>query len=278
MTIQRLRRFLIHRLGDHALAYLKMQGLLQANKHTPAALWQPGGGRILVLAPHMDDEIIGCGGTLYRHLQQQAQVTVLFLTDGRYGGKLPANGDRPTNGAGISEAMIQARQAEARAALAELGAIEVIFLDNADGSLPDHPDAGGQVRAILERCAPEIVYLPCFLEEHPDHRAVNQILLAAADPAAMRFECMGYEVWTALFPNCLVDISTVVEVKRRALGQYQSQLAVNDYLHAALGLNAYRGIALASREQQYAEAFYAAPLANYLELYQLYLSVQRGDG
>ena len=46
---------------------------------------EPGSGRIVVLAPHMDDETLGCGGTIARHVQAGAQVTVVFLTDGRHG-------------------------------------------------------------------------------------------------------------------------------------------------------------------------------------------------
>ena len=51
-----------------------------------AAVCEPANGRIVVLAPHMDDETLGCGGTIARHVRAGAQVTVIFLTDGRRGG------------------------------------------------------------------------------------------------------------------------------------------------------------------------------------------------
>jgi hypothetical protein len=84
------------------------------------------------------------------------------------------------------------------------------------------------------------------------------------------FRCHGYEVWTPLFPNCFVRIDATIEAKRRALTHYQSQLAEADYLHTALGLNAYRSSALLDAGCRYVEAFYAVSLREYLELYHAY--------
>src|SRR5258707_15250966 len=50
-----------------------------------ASLCEPGGGEIVVLAPHMDDEVLGCGGTIARHGQAGGNGTGVFLTDGRQG-------------------------------------------------------------------------------------------------------------------------------------------------------------------------------------------------
>src|SRR2546426_12131813 len=48
--------------------------------------------RVLVLAPHMDDEVLGCGGTLLQHARVGAQLTIVYLTDGRKGhGPFPAD-------------------------------------------------------------------------------------------------------------------------------------------------------------------------------------------
>jgi LmbE family N-acetylglucosaminyl deacetylase len=76
---------------------------------------------------------------------------------------------------------------------------------------------------------------------------------------------MGYEVWTPLFPNCLVRIDATMEVKKQALREYRSQLAQTDYLHASIGLNAHRSAGLMNAHGGYAEAFYVTSLAHYRE-------------
>ena len=94
--------------------------------------------------------------------------------------------------------------------------------------------------------------------------------MEATEGIACTFDCCGYEVWTPLFPNRLVEINDVVGMKRQALQHYQSQLIENDYLHASLGLNAYRAIALSQKHGGFAEAFFVTPLNDYRELYKEY--------
>ncbi|MGA9292739.1 MAG: PIG-L family deacetylase, partial [Ignavibacteriaceae bacterium] len=88
-----LQKFFIRRLSLKAKPYIKSFGLLQTVKffNNAVAVWEPEGCKVLVLAPHFDDEVIGCGGTLYKHLQKGAEVTVAFLTDGRNGSKSTSN-------------------------------------------------------------------------------------------------------------------------------------------------------------------------------------------
>jgi LmbE family N-acetylglucosaminyl deacetylase len=128
-----------------------------------------------------------------------------------------------------------------------------------------------RLRQILDSIQPDLVYLPFFLEEHPDHRMVSQILSDATEGGHFQFDCSGYEVWTPLFPNCFVNISDTVEIKKQALRQYQSQVSEKDYIHSTMGLNAYRSIALlGSKNSHYVEAFFMAPLDEYRKLYQSY--------
>jgi len=211
---------------------------------------EPDARKVVVLAPHMDDEVLGCGGTIARHVAAGAQVSVVFLTDGRYGGD-------PT-----------IRKAEARRAADTLGAGALHFLDAEDSRLREDPHVAGKLRDTLERESPDIVYLPFFLENHRDHRAANNVLFAATSGSSLRFECRGYEVWAPLFPNCVVRIDETVHLKRQAMECYVSQNAVRDYLHSNLGLNAYRAMSLAVGENgRYVEAFHALPLADYRRLH-----------
>jgi N-acetylglucosamine malate deacetylase 1 len=272
-----LSRWLMKRLGRAAGRYLKSYGLLKANKRTPAILWQPEGGRIVVLAPHMDDEIIGCGGTLYKHILKGATVTVIYMTDGRYVGELPqhpAGGQSRRQETSLfavrRQEAVAIRRQEALLAMKTLGIQTGIFLDGEDGQLSSAHGLANRVREILNSIQPHLLYLPFFLEEHPDHRAATQILIDATEGSSLRFDCCGYEVWTPLFPNCLVEINEAVVMKKQALEHYQTQLLENDYLHASLGLNAYRSIALPEEHGGFVEAFFLASLQEYRELYKAY--------
>ncbi len=260
-----LTKFFLRTLSRSARSYLRSQGLLRVTKifNKSALEWQPSNERIVVLAPHMDDEVIGCGGTLARHIGCGSQVTVVFLTDGCGGG---AAGNASTGRAAIAAT----RKREAQLALAELGIMKLVFLEGEDGRLGANADLVDALRSALVAARPDIVYLPFFLEEHPDHRAASALLSEAVSGAGMSFQCHGYEVWTPLFPNCLVRIDETVEAKRRAIGHYQSQLAEADYLHTALGLNAYRSSALLNGQCRFAEAFYAVSLSQYLDLFRTY--------
>lgn len=271
--MKQLTKVLLKRLSRAARPYLQSSGLLQVSgvyNHS-AMVWQPGAEKILVLAPHMDDETIGCGGTLALHARRGAQITVVFLTDGR-NGSTEVNTLYGEEREQKQRELIELRTTEARAALQRLGVNRMICLDAEDGALERCDWAAEQLRDVLLKHRPDIVYLPFYLEEHPDHRAASRVLLDAAAGTSLQFQCMGYEVWTPLFPNCLVRIDSTVETKKQALQEYRSQLKQCDYLHASIGLNAHRSAGLINPPgfQGYAEAFYATPLAEYREQFTAY--------
>jgi LmbE family N-acetylglucosaminyl deacetylase len=268
-----LTKALLKRLSHAARPYLQSSGLLQVSGvyNRSAMVWQPGAEKVVVLAPHMDDETIGCGGTLALHAERGAQITVVFLTDGRNGSteiNMLYGEERERR----QKEFVELRTTEARAALQRLGVNRMICLDAEDGALERCEWAAEQLREVLLKQQPELVYLPFYLEEHPDHRAVSRVLLEAAAGTSLEFQCMGYEVWTPLFPNCLVRIDAKVEVKKQALREYASQLKQCDYLHASIGLNAHRSAGLINPpgSSGYAEAFYAVPLSQYRERFEAF--------
>ena len=81
---------------------------------------------------------------------------------------------------------------------------------------------------------------------------------------------LAYEVWTPLFPNCVVKIDDVLEIKKRALAEYRSQLAEFDYLHTSVALNAYRSAAFSGQHGLYAEAFCSLGVREYQRMYAAY--------
>src|SRR5262245_16507542 len=123
---------------------------------------------VLVIAPHPDDEAIGCGGTLCKHSTRRDRVAVVFLTSGELGlKKLPR------------EQAWQTREAEAKKSAKLLGIASEDFLRLPDWYVGDHVMDGVKLlRPILEREQPSLIYLPHALEWHPDHKAVLPIVRA----------------------------------------------------------------------------------------------------
>jgi LmbE family N-acetylglucosaminyl deacetylase len=231
----------------------------------PPPLDRPPGSRVLVLAPHMDDETLGCGGSLHRHVLAGETVTVAYLTDGRKGD--PALNARPLptdERERLEEGVVAGRREEARKSAAILGVTDLRFLGNRDQELRVTPHTRRQVRELLVELRPDLVYLPFPTDHHPDHRATNRIFLAALsacrgiDPPL----CCGFEVWAPIQPNCLVDITSVAEVKQRALAQFTSQMTTIDYSRCIMGLHAYRSITHL-RGHGFAEAFVLLPVPAY---------------
>jgi LmbE family N-acetylglucosaminyl deacetylase len=266
-----LTKVMLKRLSRAARPYLKSSGLLQVSGvyNRSALVWEPGAERVVVLAPHMDDETIGCGGTLALHARRGAQITAVFLTDGRHGSSNLSTLPQPQRER-AQQQLIETRKREARQALARLGVADMRCLDAEDGALQSSVGVAARLREILIEREPHIVYLPFYLEEHADHRAASKVLLDAAAGTDLQFQCAGYEVWTPLFPNCLVRIDQTMPLKKQALQHYVSQLAEADYLHACVGLNAHRSAGLLNARDGYAEAFHMVPLATYRELYEKY--------
>jgi LmbE family N-acetylglucosaminyl deacetylase len=210
----------------------------------------PRAARVLALAPHPDDESVGCAGTLRLLASSGAEVTVLFATDGE-----------STRGAAAPAAEVaETRRAEARAACAILG-VTPRFGGGPDGALDDHIDAlGEQIWAAVDHVRPDVVFVPWWLDGHADHRAVARALVSS--PRTSAAELWSYEVWTPLEPNRIVDISAVVEVKERAIAAHRTAHLAFD-VSAVLGLNRYRSVhGLMGRG--YAEAFYAVPFDEYV--------------
>ena len=205
---------------------------------------------VLVIAPHPDDEAIGCGGTLCLHAQDGDRVAAVFLTSGELGlKKLPRD-----------EAW-KIRETEARRSGKILGLADLYFLRQPDWTLNEHVSATATpLREVLRRETPGLIYLPHSLEWHPDHRAALPIVRAAIKREKIRTpKLLAYEVWTPLnrFDE-VSDISAVMSRKLQALRAHRSQLGEFDYVQAVRGLNQYRG-ALAAKTR-FAEVFQAIAL------------------
>jgi len=175
----------------------------------------PGGQRVLVVAPHPDDETIGCGGALARHRACNDEVWIAYITDGR---RSRALGLAP-------EEMARRRREEAMASAAALGIDQVEWFDLAEGEWTDEQLRPG-LQALLRRLAPQIVYAPSRVDFHPEHACVAHVLaLALADaPAGTRVRVYQVQVpLTFVLTNLVADISGVIAQNDAALHAYATQ-------------------------------------------------------
>lgn len=217
----------------------------------PQALLAPEQGRVLVLAPHPDDDVLGCGGTLCLHAGQGDPVHVLIAYDGREGD--PERRWQP-------QAYRELRRREARAAGARLGLSDYEFWEYPEGHLPSGDEllaAAHRIAARIAELAPATLYAPWVGEHHVDHHALARAARLALVFSGFRGAAWGFEVWTPLVPTRIVDVSRVLERKRAALAEHQSQLAYRDLARKGLALGAQRAMYLAP-EALHGEAF--APL------------------
>lgn len=243
------------------------RALVRREQH--AETIEPPSGRVVVLAPHPDDEAFGCGGTLALASARGTQVHVVFMTDGVKGYD-PARlaGSDAGAVAAFEAALRETRKAEAAAAGRALGLSAPVFLDLPDGRLRGHPEAVPRLADALARLQPEVVLLPWFADPHPDHWATVAAFHRAATQARLPAStlCWGYEVWSPMVANAFVDIGASFDAKQAAMAEHRSQLRDVDYVRVINGLNAYRSLA-AGFSGGHAEAFFVETLDVHARLF-----------
>jgi LmbE family N-acetylglucosaminyl deacetylase len=145
------------------------------------------GRSALVLAPHPDDETLGCGATILRKVAAGSRVTVAVVTDGRHSHRSAHL---------TPDQLAELRRAEMAEAASRLGlpADAVHWGGFADGSLADRPDeVAAFVSGLIAELQPDEVYATCADESHPDHAVVGRAARRAAAEKSVRL--LEYPVW-----------------------------------------------------------------------------------
>lgn len=198
--------------------------------------------RILVIAPHQDDEAIGCAGTVLKHTKAGKTAEIAFCTHEN-----------------------AARMKESEKAASILGSKRNHFLQFPLRSLDGNKDFQENLIALFEKTKPEIVFLPFWFDNHPDHRAVSKALIKIKKKIDPNIMIYAYSVWAPLNPNCIIDISDVWDDKKKAIECYKTQTKSRDYIKIAKGLNQYWA-EIKTPGMKYAEAFFRATLQEYISL------------
>ncbi len=194
------------------------------------------GSRVLVFAPHPDDETFGCGGSLAIHAAFGDPVKVVILTNG-------AKGD--ASGSMAKSDYVSLRQQETINACAILGIRDVEFWNYEDRELADSQGVSEQMITVLKEFQPQLVYVPSPMEFHPDHRAAVFWLEKTIQQSQSDFKIAFYELNQPLIAvNVLVDITPILEQKNQAIQAYASQLKERAYGDICLSLNRFRSFTL----------------------------------
>ena len=237
-----------------ALARRFLVNLRRATHRLPVELETPVASRLLVIAPHMDDEVIACGGTLLLHRRLKSEVRIVFVSDSSAG----------IRDAAIAERVSAVRSAEMAQVRERLGIGSIAELGYPDGSLVRHEAAIAQSLADqIAAFAPERVLAPFPLDGHADHQACGLACAEAMRVSGWGGEVLAYEVWSTLWPNMAINIGEVADEKAALIRLYASQMNDRDYVSAILGLNRYRGL---QHRIEYAEAFHRCSPAQYHQL------------
>ena len=213
--------------------------------------------RVLVFGAHVDDEIIGPGGTIARLSKAGAEVVVVTFCGGAI--------DTGYSRVDLKDTIAQMRRDEAAAADRILGIKERIFLGRPSQGVVNDTATYQECVRIIRQVKPDVIFSHWYEDKHRDHRAIAEITDEArwkawdhvlADLGAPFYtpEFYFYEI-LELFPHptILVDISDTINVKVEAMQAMTSQLdvlpRVTDYIR---GVGNARGF---SRDTAYAEAF-----------------------
>ena len=201
------------------------------------------GKKALVIAPHQDDESIGCGGTVIKHVQNGGRLEIAFCTSGE-----------------------EKRMYECKDASKILGSKINHFLQFDIRSLSKNTEQlSERFVELFNRIKPEIIFLPFMIDNHPDHIAISKAFIKAYNKKKIDAMIYAYSVWITLIPNVVVDISQQWEQKKQAINCYKTQTATRDYETMASSISKYWSV-VKGKNTQYCEVFFKASTADYVSL------------
>jgi N-acetylglucosamine malate deacetylase 1 len=181
--------------------------------------------RIAVVAPHPDDEILGCGGTMARAAAVGAEVHVVVVT----------RGQPPL----FEEGLVERIRQETLRAHAMIGVAATRFLDFPAAALDQVPrsDLNDALSSALSQIEPDLLLVPFIGDIHLDHQIVFNAALVHARPRSravptcvLAYETLSETNWLApgitpaFIPNVFVDISETIDVKLAAFSVFETQV------------------------------------------------------
>jgi N-acetylglucosamine malate deacetylase 1 len=181
---------------------------------------------VLVVVAHTDDEVLGCGGTIARHVDDGDAVYGIFIADG-VSSRMDAN-----------QTDLATRNEAAENARIILGIKENFYLGLPDNRMDSIPliDVVQKLEQIIDRLKPNIVYTHHHSDLNVDHQIAHQAVLTACRPvpgsgiqSIYTFEVMSSTEWAApmskpFVPDHYVEISYYLSTKNNALKAYELEM------------------------------------------------------
>tara|TARA_B100000315_G_scaffold247117_1_gene275395 strand:+ start:489 stop:1292 length:804 start_codon:yes stop_codon:yes gene_type:complete len=232
---------------------------------------------VLVISPHPDDEVLGMGGTIAKHLNNGSDITILYMTDGRNGGGSEFS----------SEKLREIRRSEAQSFGEKFGLRQVFW------NIPDVLRSGqictrkylensieiiSTMVELLNRIRPNLIYITSFFDFSVDHFTANKILADALEKvSSFNPTILGYEVWNYIpLPNYIVNVSKEYEDKEQMMMLYQSQLQDGLLMNMMNERNKTRFQLYSNPNLTgFSEAFLRLNKNIYIDLFRRFLSVLR---
>ena len=193
--------------------------------------------RILLLSPHADVESIGCGGLMLNYAKH---IDIICITDGCKG--IPHLDDNDT---------VKVREEEFTSAMKYANIANFSFLKIKDGELSIRK----RKLTEIDLNGYDLILIPNIFDQHPDHFYLSKFVYEEikSHKLIQTGKIGFYEVWNPLpLANFYLDISRVMEKKRKLIELYKSQCEIIDYQNRIIALNNYRGM---SCDCDYAEVY-----------------------
>jgi len=210
--------------------------------------------QILIVAPHMDDEIIACGGVMQKYVKQGAKITVIFMTDGKEGNP---NYD-PLE-------LIELRREESRQACYLLGVTDLVFLDNPEKYLKNTQDNQHEIQTLVKEKNIDAIFYPMAFDGNRDHVTTSWIVLDALKELKSNISLYGYCVWSPLIPTLTVNIDNEIKQKIKAMKLFTTQLEQFDLIDMTLSNSRYMGYVY-GMWKGYSENFIVGSVKEHLRL------------
>ncbi len=181
--------------------------------------------KVLVLAAHPDDELLGLGGTVARHVADGDDVYLCVASEGA--------------SARYSQGAVSQLEEQGRRAAAVLGARDIRFLGLRDQHLDATPviDVIRAVEPVLDEVRPDVVYTHHWGDVNRDHRVISEAAMVACRPVGTSYPFRFYlfetpsstewsypDVNAAFIPTHFVDVTAQIEKKLEAMACYQTEL------------------------------------------------------